>query len=382
MATPTVNRGIADAALFNVVRREIEDNLVDPPPTTLSDLNIVGIETGESRVLDLTWMRDFTMMKEWVGEREEEHARELFASRMSNRKFQDTITFDIEDIEDDLGMLNPTSKAQALQNSYEKRIRYEESAYLRNAFNKNYIQGSQTLPNGATIYFGSMDGEPLLSDSHPYYNQIEFNENAPRGQRVNIVDGGTFSNLVNVELTEDNLWAARETFQKYVDFNGEPMGVSQPDTLVVPPDLERTAVQILERARKLDDSSAGAAVDNETQGLFDVYVDRRLTGTVDGVDITFGGTDYTDQSIDLSNVWYLIDTDAPAPPFMRWNRTDLQLQQLAGTPDITEGNPAEGTVDPHTFDHDELKIGGRARFGMSFGLPQAIYGSLGNTTLS
>lgn len=378
--TPTRNKGVADAALFNVVRREVEDALVDPPETTLSELGLVGIETSEGRKLDLTWMRDFLEMREWHGEREIAGSKQIFASEMDNRKFYADVSFEIEDIEDDIGMLNPTGKAEQLVDAYERRIRREESAYLRNAFNKNYLQGSRTLGNGATVYQGSFDGEPLLSDGHPYFRQIQFNENAPRGQRIEVVDGGTFSNLVNVSLTEDNLWQARRDFQKFVDFRGEPMGGSRPDTLVVPPDLERTARQILERSNKAD---SNASVDNESEGLFDIVVDERIAGTADGVDIDFDDNDdgsrttWTNQSIDLTQVWYLVNTNPPSPPFMRWNRTGLQLQRMAGTPDVTEDRPAEGEVDPHTYQHDELVIGCRARFGLSFGLPQAIYGSLG-----
>lgn len=385
MSTPTVNRGIADAALFNVVQRQLEEDMVDPPQTTLSELGLVGVETSSSRVLDLTWMRDFLEFTEWVGEREREHARELFGSRMFNRTFQTTVGFDIDDIEDDIGMLNPESKASQIEDAYNRKIRREEDAYLKNAWNKTYIAGSQTLPNGATIYYGSMDGEPLLSDGHPYYNQIEYNENAPRGERVNIVDGGTFSNLENYTLTEDNLWAAREQFQKYVDYNGEPLDVAQPDTLVVPPNLERTARQILERAQTVE---SNAAVDNETQGLFDIMVDRRLQGTVDGVDLDFDNDDdgtresHTDQSIDLDNVWFLVNTNAQVPPFVRWNRTGMQLQRVAGTPDLSSENPAEGVVDANTFEKDRIEIGARFRFGMSFGRPQAIWGSLGGHTFT
>jgi len=224
-----------------------------------------------------------------------------------------------------------------------------------------------------------MDGEPVLSDSHPYYEQIEYRPNAAPGQRLNLTQGGEFSNLVDEAFSDDALWNARKSFQKLVDFRGRPANFGQPDTLIVPPDLEREAMQVLERATKVEDSDGGAgagAVENETQGIVDIFVDPYLVGTVDAT-FEFGNTTYTDKTIDLSQVFFLVNSTAQLSPFVMWDRKDLELQTPVGTPGLDEANPAEGDVSHTVFMHDAMIMGARARFGMSFGMPQVMYGSLG-----
>jgi len=381
----TKNRGVAVTALQARIQQEIDAQLERSDDTPLSELGIVDTQTGDTRVLDLTWMRKYALMHNAKGERNEQNLRRFFKARMYNDTYTNGVRIDLEDIEDDIGMLNPEGEADTLLRGYRQRLEEEETAMLTNAFNKKFVGGSMTGPNGETIYQGSMDGEPLLSDSHPYFEQVEFDENAPRPERMKVIDGGTFSNLVNTALTEDALWSAWESFQTLVDFQGRPANFGTPDTLVVGPKQARKARQILGRETKLVDSSANdaaASVENETEDLFNIYVNNYLTGSVDGVDIDFGGSTYTDQTIDLDNVWYLVNTDASVSPFVLWNRKPFELQMPVGTPDLDAENPAEGEITRDMYEHGAVRMGGRARFGMSFGMPQVIYGSLGDTTLS
>lgn len=375
------NRGVALSALQSRIQQEVDRQVEQRTSPALENLGLVETMTGDTKFMDLTWMRRYSMMREWVGEREMRDDRQFFKSRMRNRKFEDTIRIDIEDIEDDIGMLNPEGEAQQLTQAYEDRIEWEQHAYLVHSFDKNFVGGSTTGQFGETIYEGSVDGEPLLSDSHPYYQQIEFNESAPRGERLVLQDGGEFSNLVNTAFSADALWQARRDFQKLVTFRGKPANFGQPDTLIVPPDLEREARKVVERPQVLDDQDAGAALANETQGIVDIYVDPYLVGDVT-IDIDFNNSTYTDQTIDLSNVWFLANTTSNLSPFVMWDRKDLELQTPSGVPSLTDENPAEGEVDYMTFFEDAFVMGARTRFGMSFGMPQVIYGSLGNTTLS
>ncbi len=375
----TKNRGVAVTAIQSRIQQEVDRQLDRTGAPALSQLGIVDTQTGDTKYLDLTWMRKYSMMREFVDERDLSRDRRLFKARMFNRTFEDSVRIDIEDIEDDIGMLNPEGEAQSLVQAYEDRVEWEQHAYLINAFNENYIAGTTTGPNGEEIYVGSMDGEPVLSDSHPYYEQIEYRPNAAPGQRLNLTQGGEFSNLVDEAFSDDALWNARKSFQKLVDFRGRPANFGQPDTLIVPPDLEREAMQVLERATKVEDSDGGAgagAVENETQGIVDIFVDPYLVGTVDAT-FEYGGTTYTDKTIDLSQVFFLVNSTAQLSPFVMWDRKDLELQTPVGTPGLDEANPAEGDVSHTVFMHDAMIMGARARFGMSFGMPQVMYGSLG-----
>ena len=380
----TKNKGVAISALVSRVQQEIDRQLErsDDPP--LSDLGIVDEQSGDSRVLDLTWMRKYSMMNEAIGERTDQENMRLFKSRMYNQTYWNTEPIDIRDIEDDVGMLNPEGIATSLQRGYQDRLEWEEFSYLTHAFDKNFVGGQTTGEFGETIYQGTMDGEPLLSDSHPYFEQIDYDATAPRGKRMTIEAGGEFSNLVNTPLSEDALWNAWESFNKLVDFRGRPANYGEPDTLIIGPNLTRTATQILELSNKVVDSDGGAGagtVENETQNMVDVYTNNYLTGETT-IDIDFGGSTYTDQTIDLDNVWFLVNSDAAVSPFVRWLRKPFELQTPVGTPNLDSDSPAAGEVSEQIFNNDRLKIGGRARFGMSFGMPQVIYGSLGGVTLS
>jgi len=373
----TINRGVA-RGLSTVYIDAFETELDRIGEPTLLAQGLFDTVSGSASQLNMTWMRNYSMMREWVGERDMLSNRQMFESIMFKRKFEDSIRIEIEDIEDGrLAERSPENETAALVQAYNDRLEFEMHDYFTNAFNTNYVGGEITGPHGQTIYVGSLDGEPVLSDAHPYYKQIEFDPDAPRGKRVKLIDGGTYSNLVNDALDSAALWNARRDFMTMKNYRGQPANMGMPDTLVVGPELEKEAREILDQAFIEQDS---VAVDNIQQGQFNVVVDPWLYGDKEGVDLTFGGVTYTDQTIDLDKVWYLVNTTSNRKPFVFWNRTPLQLQQPVGT-DLG-ANPAEGDVSYSMFKEDAIILGARARFGISFGTPQTIYASLGGNTLS
>jgi len=379
----TINRGVAVEAAEDVVVDGFQDQLDKIEEPVIEQLGLVDRIGANSAAVDMTWMRRYFMMREWVGERDMSHARRLFKARMYSRKFADAIRIEITDIEDNnLANINVDGQLEGMRQGYEDRIEFELNDFFQNAMNENYLMGSFTGSEGETIYVGSVDGEPLLSDSHPYYEQIEYDPQARPGQRVKLTQGGTFSNLVNDALTEDNLWKARTNYMQLKNFRGKPANAGIPDTLVVGPKQIRKARQLLERSTKLEEGTNGAApVENETQGMFRVVENPWLSGKVQGVDMTFNGSTITDQEIDLDKAWFLANTTSNRKPFVFMDRTPLQLQRPIGSPGLQSDNPAEGAVDYATFKDDAMVFGVRARFGVSFGSPHMIYGSLGDITL-
>jgi len=255
-------------------------------------------------------------------------------------------------------------------------VEQEHQSFFEHAMDDNFVGGTTTGPYGQEIYVGSLDGEPLLSDSHPYYEQIDYDPTAKRGERMKLVQGGTYSNLVNLPLTRDNLWEVVKIFRQQRHYTGRPANMGQPDTLIVPPALEQTAREILERTLIAQDN---AGVDNVVPDM-DLVVNNYLYGNMTA-DFTFdaggGSTPYNDQTLDKGQMWYVANTRQDRKPFIHWDRKLPQLQRPVGTPDLTSDNPAEGAVDYLTYKEDAVEIGARARFGVSFGVPQVILGSFG-----
>lgn len=379
----TKNRGVLVATAQTVVDA-LDKEFDETGPPTMEAMGLVDrIGERQAQALDMTWMRKYRMWSEWLGERDLSDNRRAFQSRMYSRKFEDAVRIPIEDIEDGIeANFDPESEAQIVREGYENLVEYEHHAYFTHAFDDKYHGGTTTGPYGEEIYVGSMDGEPLLSDTHPYYEQIEFNENAPRGERLRLIQGGDYSNLVNDALTQDNLWKVVKNFKKLKHYSGRPANVGPPDTLVVGPELEQQAREILEKNMifTTDGNNGAAATDNIVPDM-DLRVDPWLTGTADNADFNFNSTDYTGKDIDLDSMWFVVNTQTSRSPFIHWQRKNPEVQRPVGSPGFEEDNPAAGEIDYLTFKEDAAYVGARARFGVSFGVPQVIYGSFGGVSL-
>lgn len=377
----TRNRGVIVATAQTVVDA-VETELDQIGSTVLEQVGLVDrMGERQASALDMTWLRQYRMWREWIGEREARSDRRAFQSRMYSRTFEDSIRIPMRDIEDGIeANFDPQGEAAGLREGYENLEEQEHQAFFEHALDKNFVGGTVTGPYGEEIYVGSLDGEPLLSDTHPYYEQIEYDETADRGERMNLVQGGTYSNLVNDALTQDNLWAVVQRFREQKHYTGRPANMGQPNTLIVSPALEQQAREILEKAVILTSDSNGAAATDNIVPDMNIVVNNYLTDSITA-DFDFDGSSYTDYSLDLSNMWYVANTRQDRKPFIHWQRKEPQLQRPVGTPDLTSDNPAEGEVDYLTYKEDAAEIGARARFGVSFGVPQVILGSLGGITL-
>jgi len=373
----TRNRGVIVATAQTVVDA-METELDQIGQTVIEQVGLVDrMGERQSSALDMTWLRQYRMWREWVGEREARNDRRAFQSRMYSRKFEDAVRIEIEDIEDGIeANFNPQGEAAGVREGFENLVEQEHQSFFEHAMDDNFVGGTTTGPYGQEIYVGSLDGEPLLSDRHPYYEQIDYDPTAKRGERMKLVQGGTYSNLVNLPLTRDNLWEVVKIFRQQRHYTGRPANMGQPDTLIVPPELEQTAREILERTLIAQDN---AGVDNVVPDM-DLVVNNYLYGNMTA-DFTFddgtGDTEYNGQTLDKGQMWYVANTRQDRKPFIHWDRKLPQLQRPVGTPDLTSDNPAEGAVDYLTYKEDAVEIGARARFGVSFGVPQVILGSFG-----
>jgi phage major head subunit gpT-like protein len=324
-----LNRSVIDAINKTYVDM-FEDHMAAIVPTVPERAGLVFPLTGVlgGKNANIAFMRNYVRMREWINEREHSDGIAL-EHLITNAEYEATIKLLISDIEDNQFVLQGKSDVAQLVDAYNRRKNTELHRLMDDAFTST----------------DTFDGVPLISESHPR-GELVYDKTRPRGQRYRINAASTWSNRLtgDPDLTEDNLWAAREAFLLRKDHMGEPLDV-MPNLLIVGPTQERLARTILNNNVKND---SGAAVDNETKDLFQLSVDPRITG----------------------NAWFLTVANAPLKPFVFWNRVPPQLQR-------TGGPTFEGLVPDSVFFHKSLFWGLRTRMGFAYGSPEYIYGSAG-----
>lgn len=160
-------------------------------------------------------------------------------------------------------------------------------------------------------------------------------------------DSGAQSNIGSSALSGTALQAAITAMMKFKDDRGHVMGVI-PDVLVVPPDLQWTALELLNSTYypELVSQTSGTGgtqryADNVLKGRLDLIVSPYLTDT---------------------NNWFLLCTKGPVRPLVFQSRIPVEFAAL-------EGNTDSG------FLRDEYLYGVRARYNVGYGLWQMAYGS-------
>ncbi len=154
-------------------------------------------------------------------------------------------------------------------------------------------------------------------------------------------ESGTQSNKGTSALAASSLQDAITAMMKFSDDRGKPMGVV-PDTLVVPPDLKWTAMELLESVYAPDTATGKTEMRrNVLSGSLDLVVSPYLTD---------------------SNDWFLLCTRRVVKPIIFQSRTPVEFAAL-------EGNSENG------FMRDQYVYGVRARYNVGYGLWQLAYGS-------
>ena len=150
---------------------------------------------------------------------------------------------------------------------------------------KREVDGASVFNNSESGSFLGADGVALLSNSHPL-SPAKTND--------------TQDNLLTLALTKDNLGTARETMMAFTDDN-ESLVAAMPNLLLVPPELEDTAIEIT--ASELDPTSANNTV-NPQAGRFQIATWHYLTD---------------------SNKWYVIDTSLMNQALFWFDRSPLKI---------------------------------------------------------
>lgn len=160
-------------------------------------------------------------------------------------------------------------------------------------------------------------------------------------------ESGNQSNKGTAALSATALQSAISAMMKFKDDRGRPLGII-PDLLVVPPDLQWSAMELLNSTYypELVTQSGGNGgtqklATNVLKGRLDLVVSPYLT---DG------------------NDWFLLCTNGPVKPLIFQSRVPVEFAAL-------EGNSENG------FMRDQYLYGVRARYNVGFGLWQMAYGS-------
>lgn len=153
-------------------------------------------------------------------------------------------------------------------------------------------------------------------------------------------ESGTQSNKGTAALSAASLQAAITAMMKFKDDRGRLLGVS-PDLLVVPPDLQWTAMELLESTYWPGQQSDNKIASNVLKGKLDILVSPYLTD---------------------SNDWFVLSTKGVVKPILLQSRTPIEFAAL-------EADSESG------FLRDQFIYGVRARYNAGYGLWQMAYGS-------
>jgi phage major head subunit gpT-like protein len=281
-------------ALYTGFNTRFRQGLNDTPVYTSAFAMNVASST---RMETYAWMQRIPKMREWVGPRQYNNlTTEVY--QLVNRRWEDTVAVDVDDIEDDsLGVYAPV---------------FEE---LGRAARKLQDQQVKVVMQGGATG-NQWDGVPFFSTAHPL---------DPAGVQSNHFTGSA--------LTPGNYDTVRSAMMSYSGNDGEPLAV-MPNLLVVPPQLEREAREII-NADIISDG-AGAGVSNVLKGSASVLVVPELANE--------------------PTVWYLIDTSRAVKPFIWQQRQAPQLDQMSSPTD-------EGV-----FSENLIRYGLKARAAAGYGL--------------
>lgn len=265
----------------------------------------------------------------WQGSRRFFPAGEKYAYSVLNAKYDTGIEIERSAFQDDqYGILMKKITDLAVEGKRKPmELAYNIINYgaLTNTSDPNYCVGP--------------DNEPLFSASHP--GKIDI---SPSDTQSNTNGGST-------ALTTPNLITAVATMKKIYDNQGRPMGIL-PDTLLVPPDLEATALGLLNSQWFMSVAPGGSSGTPSTAqtgiptfNVFNVAQPNSLLKKIIS-------TPY----ITSSTAWYVACTTRPAKPVM-----------------LQERMPPELTIkmDPNTsdkvFDTDNIYASVLARWGAAPG---------------
>lgn len=255
------------------------------------------------------WLAQQVVLREWVGQRVALNLAER-TTVVANRKFEGTIQIGRDQLEDDnLGMYSGALVPQLAQAAKKHPDQLFVSLLAANAV--------------------GYDGVALFNGAHPNFN-------------TSGSGATTYSNTNSLALSADNFNTVWSAMAGYLGEDGQPLGI-MPNLLIVPPQLKKTALEILNASLTVGSNVAGGS--NVLQGWADVLVMPELAGS--------------------ATQWYLADVSKPIKPF---------AYQIRRAPEFVS---RDQLTDPKVFEQEVFTYGCSYRGELFATLPFLI--ARGNT---
>ena len=282
-------------ALSNALSKIFNSSLATVETNYEKIATVIDVKT---KTVTYAFLGGFPKMREWIGDRV---LKDLTAYKYSitNKKWEVTIEEDVEVIEhDELGIV----KIKVQQMAHDAKTHYDELVF-------------PLLETNGDCY----DGEKFFSAKHP-------------------VGKTTMSNIGDKALNQKSFMEARGEMRGITSDEGKSLKI-KPNLLVVPPELEQVALEIL----KKDFLENGES--NITKGICEYIVSDELTD---------------------DKAWYLMDTKRPLKPIILQRSKKITFVSMNKEDD-------EGV-----FMRDSVRYGVSARDNSGYGLWQLAYKSTGD----
>jgi len=280
---------------FSAVFKEAFDTAAPIHPRIATEV------PSTTRQEEYNWLGRVPKMREWLGERVIQNLS-AYSYTIKNRDWEATVGVGRNDVEDDaVGIYTPMVRALA--------------------------DAAATHPDELVFDLIAKGFANLCYDGRSFFDTAH-----PTG------DNAAQSNKSTAALTATSYSAARMAMMSLVDENGKPLNVI-PDLLIVPPQLEKAALEILRADLTVDGHS------NIYRESADLVVAPYLAGS--------------------STAWYLLDTKKPVKPFIYQRRKSPIF--------VSKDSPEDESV----FMKKEFLFGVDSRDNAGYGLWQLAYGSDG-----
>jgi len=268
---------------------------------------VTTVVPSSKRTEEYSWLGSSPSMREWIDERRASSLNEKYFSA-TNLKYEVTLEVAREDIEDDL-------TGQYLIRA--KQLGEEAKRYVDQLTFETIAAGNSTACYDEQNFFSTTHSE---------------------------ADSGNQANLTTNTLGSANLQTAITNMSKLKDDQGKPHNVV-PDTLIVPPDLKYTAMNLLNSVFYPGEGSTTSNTSNNVlKGALNLVVSPYLTD---------------------ADAWYIADTKRVVKPVIFQKRTDVELSSN------TDPNSSDSV-----FDRDRYKYGVRQRGKVVLGDWHLLYANI------
>ena len=257
------------------------------------------------------FLEQFGGMREWIGDRQLKNVSSQ-KKKVANRDFEDNVIVKKNDIEDDKYGL--------------------------------YSSLIQDLGTAANSIWGELAYQALLGgDVDTWVDELPFFSAARK-----YGEDSTIDNLGTAALSMEAYGAARVKMLQYRGHNGRALKV-MPRLLIVGPENEEVAFDILKNARRLTAEVIG---DSDNQKTISGSIENRYAGTAEIL-----------VSQELGKEWFLCDVSKSLKPVVIQKRKEPKLTRL------------DAENDESVFVRKEFIYGTDCRGEAFLSMPHLIYGS-------